>query len=152
MIAHLTFILKHVVIVGKSSYRLGIFSNVLPLSLFNMFFAIKGRGFWYLICSYSPSGLPSLEDFSFVRTWVLPSCPPPSLGFWVFFLYDWQVLRFPLIVLWILTIFTYHISLMDSPLIKLFLNYQNYLLHEIPKLQILVMGNKSKSCSPSNKT
>jgi hypothetical protein len=78
MIAHFIFIVKHVVIVGKSSFRLDIFSNVFPLFLYNMFFAIKGRGFWYLIC-YA-SGLPSLEDSSFVRTWVLPSCPPPLLG------------------------------------------------------------------------
>jgi len=49
---------KRVVIAGEGSFRLIVFSNVPPLSLFHMLLA--PRGFEYLICSCSLWGLPSL--------------------------------------------------------------------------------------------
>ncbi len=72
---------KRVVIVNEGSSKLSILSNFCPLSLSNMLLMTKG-GSKYLICSDSPCSPPSLEDFSFARTWVVPSCSfsPPFLG------------------------------------------------------------------------
>jgi hypothetical protein len=51
MIAHLIFIVKHVVIVGKSSSRLDIFSNVLPLLYIICFLWLRGGDFgtWFVL-------------------------------------------------------------------------------------------------------
>ncbi len=53
--SHATFILRCVVIVGEGFSKLGILSNIFPFPSSNMLLVIRGRGFWYLICSYSPS-------------------------------------------------------------------------------------------------
>ncbi len=82
---------KRVVIVNEGSSNLSILSNVRPLSLSNMLLTTEG-GSEYLICSHSPCSPPSLEDFSFAKTWVVPSCTfsPPFLGA-LCFIDDWQM-------------------------------------------------------------
>jgi hypothetical protein len=82
---------KHVVIVSEGSSKPNILSNVCPLFLCNMLLMTKG-GSEYLICSNSPCSPPSLEDFLFSRTWVVPSCSfsPPFLGA-LCFIDDWQM-------------------------------------------------------------
>jgi hypothetical protein len=49
------------------------------------------EGVRYLICSCFLSGLLSLEDFSFAKTWVLPSCTFSPFCWVLYFIDDSQV-------------------------------------------------------------
>jgi hypothetical protein len=82
---------KCVVIVIEGSSKPSILSNVHLLSLSNMLLTTEG-GSEYLICLHSPRSPPSLEDFSFARTWVVLSCTfsTPFLGA-LCFIDDWQM-------------------------------------------------------------
>lgn len=76
----MTIISKHVVTVHEGSSRLGVVSNVPPLSLSYML--LTKWVFMYLICPHSPSYLRSLKVSLFAWSWVLLSFPfsPPLSG------------------------------------------------------------------------
>ncbi len=83
----MTSILRHVIVVGESSFTLCILARGPPLSLFDMLLAKRGREFKNLMF---PGGLPSLgASFVFLDGGSFPfiPCIPPSFFFGCFDLF-----------------------------------------------------------------